>query len=133
MSRCLISKEIVILSKRKMTTSHKPSVYIFPFSRTRHRVRLCRYPRPLFTTNASNSKSEKRKCGDLAERRSDRGRELRRAVTPFSFSALQDNSPSAKIKAELKRKIELSLLTALHFDLSSALQNNLLHNLVLNH
>ena len=55
--------------------------------------------------NASNSKSEKRKCGDLAERRSDRGRELRQAVTLFSFFSLAINSQSAKIMAELKRTI----------------------------
>ena len=57
------------------------------------------------SNNVSNSKSEKRKCGDLAERRSDSGRELRRAVTLFSFFSFATNSLSAKIKAKPKRII----------------------------
>ena len=60
---------------------------------------------PSSGNNASNSKSEKRKCGNLLERRSDRGRVLRQAVTLFSFFGFAINSLFAKIKAKLKRII----------------------------
>ena len=101
MSRCLISKEIVILSKRKMTTSHKPSVYIFPFSRTRHRVRLCFH----LATTPPTPNLKKENVAIWLERHSERGRELRRAVTPFFFFSFAINSQSAKIKAKPKRII----------------------------
>lgn len=52
------------------------------------------------------SKSEKRKGGDLAERRSDRGRVLRRAVTLFSSFQLCNKIAIAQKSGSTEKWVE---------------------------
>ena len=47
----------------------------------------------------------KKKSVEQSAKRYDRSRELRRAVTPFSFSALQENLLFFENRAELKKGI----------------------------
>ena len=78
---------------------------------------------PLFSSdNAFNSKSEKRKCGDLAERRSDSGRELRQAVTLFSFFSFAKNFAVVR-KTGMSEK-GLNFLIGYGIINSKELQNN---------